>query len=271
MYTDFEFANKRLSDFGCVLCHINTESGLREIDIGCDITFKTVKNNKSSIHSITSSTYESVYTTTLEIIKNPCNQEIMYMTHNEIRPLVKWLNVHGYHKFKPIKYNNNPSDVHYYGSFKVKENAIGNNIIGLSLTFESNAPYGFGEENKIETTVLSKYDKLSIWGDSDEMGILYPTVKVTCLEDGNLEIINETTGNKVVIKNCSIDETIVMDGEHEVITTDNTKHTTFYNDFNYTYLDIDTSDYDGVENVYTFSIPCEVTICYSPIRKVGVL
>ena len=47
--TDFEYADKRLSDFGYIVCHVNTESGLRDVDIGCDITFNTVKNNHSFV------------------------------------------------------------------------------------------------------------------------------------------------------------------------------------------------------------------------------
>ena len=62
MYIDFEYANKRASDFDCVVGHFNTDSGIQESDIGCDITFTTVKNKHSSVHSVTSSTYENVYT-----------------------------------------------------------------------------------------------------------------------------------------------------------------------------------------------------------------
>ena len=42
MYVDFEYANRRLSDFGCIICSINSNSGEYEVDIGCDITFKNI-------------------------------------------------------------------------------------------------------------------------------------------------------------------------------------------------------------------------------------
>ena len=61
-----------------------------------------------------------------------------------------------------------------------------------------------------------------------------------------------------------------MDGEHKIITSDK-NHKNLYNDFNYNFFDIDVSEYDGNENTYEVSIPCEITVTYIPIRKVGVM
>lgn len=270
--TDFEYANKMLSDFGCMVCHLNTDAGMQETDIGCDITFNTVKNNHSSRHSVTSSTYENVYTTPFEIMKNPCtNGDDIYMTPQEARALTKWLNRREYHKFKLYNPYYDMTDICYYGSFNVKQIMLNGQILGLSLTFTSNAPYGFGEEIVFEAVTSENNETISIFGDGDEIGVIYPNVKVKCLASGELKITNKTTGNYVSIKSCSVDETIYMDGEHEVITTDNESHEeTLYNDFNYEFLDIEIDDSDGCENTYEISIPCEITISYSPIRKVGV-
>lgn len=271
MYIDFEFANKCLSDFGLIMCQMNTSAGLRQVKIGSDIKFTTIKNNHSSIHSITSSAYENVYTTTFEIMKNPCikNVDDLYMTIDESRCITKWLNRRDYHKFTPFS-NENYSLVHYYGSFNVSEIMIADRIAGLSLTFTSNAPYGFGEEIKIQTIVSTENQIIKIWGDGDELDVIYPVTSFRCFADGDLKITNLTTDNCVLIKNCVNGETIVMDGEHKIITSDK-NHKNLYNDFNYNFFDIDISEYDGNENTYEVSIPCEITVTYIPIRKVGVM
>lgn len=275
MFYDFEYDNKRLSDFGFILCRININSDSVETDIGCDITFTTVKNNHSFKHSKTSSVYENVYTTTFEIMKNPCLliDDNVNMDDRDIRSIVKWLNRRNYNKFKPYRNDNNACNVHYFGSFNIKKISLGDNTIGLSLTFTSNSPYAYEEEICMSFSTTKSNELISIWGDSDELDLIYPNVKITCLSDGDLKITNITTNKCTYIKKCSYGETIYMDGEHKIIISDNEEHSkTLPNDFvGYDYLEIDLFDYNGNENIYEISFPCNIDISYSPIRKIGVI
>lgn len=275
MYFDFEFAGKRLSDFDCITCQINNNSGISEFDIGCNITFNTIKNNHSSIHYQTSTSYDkNVYTKPFEIMKNPYGKKSndeLYMTTEEVRSLIKWLNRREYRKFKPISQNDDFLDICYYGSFNVKQIMINDRIAGLSLIFTANAPYGFGEKVELEYDITSSNEHFYIHGDSDEMGILYPNVTITCKQNTEeLTITNLTTGSVVAIRNFLEGETIYINGEHKIIMSDNEEHTTICNDFDYTYLDILVEDNGCSENEYIVSAPCSITIDYSPIRKVGV-
>lgn len=271
MYTDFEYAGRRLSDLGCIICSINSNSGQYEVDIGCDITFTEVKNNHSSIHSKTSSSYEKVYVATFDIIKYNCNSDDeIYMTSLEARNIIKWLNRREYHKFKMVDEISDESNVCYYGSFNVKQIMLGNNILGLTLTFTNNAPYGFTDIVSTKGMLLNAGDTVSIYGDSDEYGTIYPKVEIRCFSSGDIKITNETTGNILEIDNCSVNEIITIDGEHKVIFSNNESHTTLPNDFKYEYLDILVDEYE-TENVYSSTLPCEVTISYLPIRKIGVI
>ena len=270
---DFEYAGRRLSDFGCIVCYINTSAGIREMDIGCDIKFTTVKNNHSSIHSATSSGYENVYTTTFDIMKSVCggNVDDIYMTQDEARAITKWLNRRGYNKFKFYNPNSNIDSVNYYGSFNVKPIVFDERIIGMTLTFTSNAPYGFGDKNESVYYMLDTNDTFSIFGEGDEINTIYPNVKITCYQDGLLTITNKSTNTCVEIDNCINGENISMDGEHKIISTDNGEHKkTLYSDFNYEFLDIETDDSDGYENKYSVNMPCKIMVSYSPIRKVGI-
>lgn len=270
--TDFEYANKRLSDMGYIMCHINTDSGIREVDVGCDITFNTVKNNHSSVRYITSSSYDNVYTTTFEIIKNTCGKanDSLSISESEMRSLMVWLNRREYRKMKFINNVNSSMNISYYGSFNVKQIMNGDEIIGLSLVFTSNAPYGFGDNIHLEYNIESVGDSFAIYGDGDELGIVYPQISIKCKESGNLKIANITTGKSVYIENCLQDETIYINVEHKIIMTDSDKHATLSNDFNYEYFDIQIDDDDYSENIYEVSLPCVITVDYCPTRKVGV-
>ena len=272
MNLDFEYADRRLSDFGCIMCHINTNAGINDVEIGCDITFNTVKNNNSSIQSITSSSYDSVYTTEFEIMKSTCNNsEDIYFTSLEVRALIKWLNRREYAKFRPINDISDESDVYYYGSFNIKQVQIGDKILGLHLTFTANAPYGFSEPNHLRYMILKNDDTFEIDAESDELGIIYPTVSIRNFYDNDVKITNITTGTSLFIRNCKADETIILNGEYKLISTDNEAHkSTLPNDFNYEYLDF-LIDEIYSPNIYEVSVPCEISINYSPIRKVGAM
>lgn len=277
--TDFEYADKRLSDFNCTTCYIGSSAGTSEVDIGCDITFNTIKNNHSSVHYKTSTSYDNVYTTSFEIMKIPCgnNPDDMYMTYEEVSALTKWLNRHEHRKFKVFSTSCDAPDVHYYGSFNIKEKTINEKIVGLLLTFTGNTPYGFGEPIKnefdfTEDDFSSTNPTFYIHGDSDDFGTIYPTItiipKIDC-SDTALEIENKTTRRRTVLNNLIKDEVIELDGEHKLITSNNPDHTALYNDFNYEWLDILIDD-SFCENEYTVNVPSYISIEYKPIRKVGV-
>ena len=271
--TDFEYANKRLSDFGCIMCHINTDSGVRDVDIGCDITFNTIKNNQSSVQYITSSSYENVYSISFEIMKNMCNSDDdEYLTIEEVRRLITWLSRREYRKLKFINTIDFNMNINYYGSFNVKQIMNGNKVLGLSLTFTTNAPYGFEDEVQLEFDTTYENEHFYLSGNSDELGVIYPVVSILFKQDCDLfQIANITTGTTLSLQNCVEGETITIDGEHKIIFTNDRCHkNTLYNDFNYEYLDVIVRDDDFSENIYEVSHPCLITIKYYPIRKVGV-
>lgn len=273
MYTNFEFDGRKLSDFGCIVANINSNNGYHEVDIGNQISFNTVKNNHSSIHYVTSSKYDTTYSVTLQIIKDipRNNYNNVYFNQLEFRELVRWLNRRGHFKFRPIYNNIEDCDVHYYGSFNIKELKIDDKIIGLTATFNSNAPYGFGEEIQYSIITTIPNEHLILYGDSDEFISIYPDVVIKCLSNGNLKITNLTSDRKeycLLINGCSNGEVITLNNEHGIIQSTMRTDEEIANNFNYNFFEIEVNDYYHA-NEYEISIPCELTISYEPIRKVG--
>lgn len=278
MYIDFEFNGRTLSDFGFIMCSLNTNSSMREVEIGCELSSTFITNKKSNVRYRTSNNYENVYAPKFDIIKNPCNDtQDIYITHDEVSAITRWLNIKEDKKFVPYEdFNSQNYDgssyVCYFGSFNVAEILLGDNIIGLTLTFNSNAPYGFGQEIIVGDTITSTNTSISILGEGDEVDNIFPTTSILCRESGTLKITNRLTNISTIIKNCQKNETIVMDSENSIIYTDNIQHNkTLYNDFNYNYIEIQSSSYDRTENIFDVSLPSDISITYRPIRKVGVL
>lgn len=267
---DFEFADKRLSEFGCIIGVLKGSTDTNEIDVGCNITFNKIKNNHTSKYDIASSSYEEVYTTTIEIFKNFCESGQDCFTTLEAEKMIKWLNRRTYHKFKMYGSIFSDVDICYFGTFtSVKQIMLGNRIIGLSAVFEANTPYALGEEVTVDFD-LSADEKFELFPEGDEYGIVYPAVKIKCLSDGDLKLYNETTDNYIYVSGCTKDETLTVLGEYEIILSDKREQKDISNCFNYEYFEMLIDD-EKVSNHYYSTIPCELSISYRPIRKVAVI
>lgn len=142
---NFEYAGRRLTDFNCMLCTFDSQ-GLETVSVGTDISFTSIKNRNSSISKRISADYgEDPYSDVLYICKSNCdNSNNSYFSQQEQREIIKWLNRPEYYKFKPIYEVD--SDLYYMGSFNLKAEKYGDNVIGFELTFTANAPFGFAEK-----------------------------------------------------------------------------------------------------------------------------
>ena len=83
---------------------------------------------------------------------------------------------------------------------------------------------------------------------------------------GDLEIVNEFENRTMIIKNCSVGETITLD--YPVIQTSDSEHK-IMDDFNWTFFRL-ANTYDDRNNHITISLPCTIKMTYSPIVKIGI-
>lgn len=207
--------------------------------------------------------YEETLSFTIGIIKNPCKKDAVdEITWMEMEQLKRWLCRPAPHKFKldDPKYE----DIFWEGTFEVKEVVTGSKRTGVELTFISTRPFAL-QEDVIFTGELLADEQLTINDTSMEIGYIYPQITVKCLEDGDLSIYNDFDERETIIKNCKANEEITFSKYLQVETSDNTHE--IYNDFNFVFTRI-CNNFNTGENVFTFSLPCEYTIIYNPIRKV---
>lgn len=265
---DFQYNGETLSEYGLMVCSF--DGGDETIDIGSKISMNKVKAPHSHRYMYTSLSYEDTLPAVIQVCKFSCGSDDYVLTEPELRAIMRWLNRKGYYKFKPIYDELVYTDVYYNATFNVQLIKIGGDVVGLELTLDTDSPYGYSEPIRYDFTFNSWKDKLIIQDYSDDAGYVYCDVTIKCLEDGDLTITNSLDQkNKTVIYNCKTDEVITLRGQYKLIESSE-YHPTLYNDFNYNFIRICNAG-SYVENVFTSSLKCEVSITYSPIRKVGLI
>ncbi len=265
---DFSFDGHNLRDFGMIICSFDGPSGSQTVSAGSKLTFNTVPMHSGKKHVLTGTQYDERITVTFSIAKNPCDYSDfsdMKITNDEFRDLMRWLNRREFLKFQIFDENEKDRDACYYNaSFNVEKVLIGGELYGLTLTMETDAPYGYGEEQVLVYEMKSgkEYD---LWDLSDEIGYIYPDMVITCNSSGTLQLENLTEECLMEIKNCTAGEVITINGDAQVITTTDKNHA-IYDDFNFEFFKIGNT-FNNRKNIFTTTLPCTLEIRYCPIIK----
>lgn len=263
---DFRYDGQSLSDYGFIICNFKSSSGANVATAGSKITFKTVSHNKGKRYGLTDIQYNECFQTTFDICKNPDLFDDLSISSDEFRDLMRWLNRNEYLRFQVIHDEYVSNDAYLFdGSFNVKKITIGDILYGLELTLETNRPFAYGLEKKYSIIVDDPSISHKIRDLSDDIGLTYPKVVITCHANGNLTLHNKMTNCKTTILNCSEGEEITIDGENYIIYSSNKDHD-ICNDFNYSYFTIGNKLNDR-DNYISANLPCHIQISYFPIIK----
>ena len=266
---DFEYDGRLLSSFSMVPAGFNMDSD--EQDVGNRISMSDLKvPNKETYYSL-GSRYEEPFRKEFEITKIDCKNGEFILNDKELNDLIRWLNRKEYRKFKPIYENGEFEGAYYMATFNVSPLNVGQQVIGLKLEMETNAPYAFKENGVVSMEFKLDSDTLTVTDPSNEIGAKNAQVQITCMANGDLTITNTLDpNNDVVIKNCKMNEVITLYGDTKIIKSNSPSHTTLPNDFNYNFLRIVSTD-DSNQNIIKSSINCKMDITYKPIMKVGLV
>ena len=260
---DFEFANKRLSEFGMVLCQFGGSKGVETITDGAEINFTTIPVMGGLKHNLVATNYEQCLEATFQICKHSCDggiQEIMPIEH---RNLTGWLCRKKFLKFKLLDESN--VDLYHEAIINVSRIEIDGKLYGFELTVTTNRPFALKESRTIIINNTIQNGKHSFNDNSYEEGYIYPEMEITVNQSGNLKIHNAIENRETYIANCSAGEIITLD--YPVIKSSDSSHN-IQNDFNWTFFRI-ANTYDNSRNDLIISLPCSIKIKYSPIVKVG--
>lgn len=266
---DFYYDNQYLSDYGFIIGYLTSSNKGKSVTEGAKLTFnKRIKNTGKS-YTLASAKYDTYYTTSFEIFKNPklFKGKEMVISSDEFRDIMRWLNRREYLPFYFVPDNGDDTEKYYNASFNLQKINVGKNLIGISLTIETDSPVGYGQTQTYKYTVSDQKKEFLLADISDEIGYIYPDLKIVIDRPGDLTISNTTFNTTTTIKNCKVDETITIKGETQIIETDSNEHKqTLWKDFNYEFLKIGNT-IKSRQNRITFSLPCKVELSYTPTIK----
>ena len=265
--SDFEYDGQRASDLGLKVCKFDSPDGIETNSAGSEINFNMTSVGHGEIQLIPDITYDSVITATFQVCKF-IDCKVKPFTFEEQRNMARWLNRKEVHlaSFCGLSDETESYDyIEFEGSFNLSEVKIKGAVYGYELNFISNRPFALGRSvRKIINASTSSF-KYKMYDESDEIGHVYPTkLVIKCKSAGNLTIHNDIEDRTTSIKNCANGEVITFDNLMNITTT--VPSHKIQNDFNFRYFRI-ANTYQKRLNTITISIPCEITIEYSPIIK----
>ena len=259
--TDFEFDGEYLRNWGFMICNMD-QDGFKTVTSDSQISFDNVSLMHGKLFELTTSKYNNNLSISFQICKRSDKSILTPITAQESREIKRWLNRPTFKKFKLLQ----PywHDIYMMGSFNVENIMCGGKILLLNLTFTSNRPFALHEPITYYIKTSAENENYLFFDNSDEIGYIYPNIKITCLQDGDLNITNSNENRTTIINNCSSGEEIIF-LENLVFSTSDQEHK-IQNDFNYIFFRIANS-YGNRKNVLTFSLPVIVELTYSPYVK----
>lgn len=262
---DFEYDGQYLSNYDFIICNFGNASDTDTISAGSKITFNTVSRNGGNKYSLIGTSYDECIQTTFDICKNPELYDDLYITNDEYRDIMRWLNRKEFLIFQIFDKGEEQDSCYYNASFNISKILFNDRLYGLQLEMETDKPFGYGQEQKMSWHVNDTSKSKVICDMSDEIGYIYPSMKITVHRDGDLSIRNEQESCTMVIKNCIADEVISIDGNTLIVSSSIKSHR-IYDDFNFEFFRIGNT-INNRNNKISVSLPCDLEIRYSPIIK----
>ncbi len=275
--TDFEYDEKRLSEFDMIICSFDGASGIDPVSSGTDITYKQEKPSGSDAFHLHSCAYDSPYSSTFQICRNPCRTDSlqnMYLSPREISNLQTWLCRKSFHKFKIAQ--DSYRHIHWNAVFTSKQINFNGHTVGLELTMYADSPYAYLDEVVHEF----HFDTHDIHDSSNLLrkhfqslaqaeGYTYPDLEIRILDEGNNngKLTLWLNNRKSEIKGCKTQELITIKGQQQVICTSDSNHD-IARDFNFIFPRIERG-YQEHTNYLSADLACDITLKYFPVILTG--
>lgn len=259
--TDFEYDGVLLSDLGFMICQFDESGGFVSSSAGSTLNITTVAQNSGRRHIIVGADYKDRNEQSFSI----CKRDGSRVTSDEYGLIMRWLNRSVFCELTILTLD--WQRIHFMCTFNLAKVEHRGSIIGFDLTAITNSTFGWGDPIQDDFVIPSAGDSHDILDESDEIGYSYPdSIKITCNASGDLMIVNSTEpGRKTVITGCVTGEVIQFNGKTFEISSDSEDN--IYDRFNYNYVRISNTSSNST-NSLTFSLPCDVSLTYTPVRKV---
>lgn len=136
-----------------------------------------------------------------------------------IRGVKRWL---AKGDFKELIFEDDPNKVYYAkaeGSFTLTHNAVSSGF--LEFEFITNSAYAFSRKIEVEDTInsLTNYQAIYLHNEGDITTLPKIKIVIDPVDAKDVDIFNATTGERFLLQNNLINETIIIWNEYEELET----------------------------------------------------
>ena len=262
--TDFQYDGIRLSDLGYMICQFDESGGFATASAGSQLTFTKVSRNSGRYFLLSGSRYDTPFEAEISI----CKPDGATITVAEYAELMRWLNRPDFHDLY-VGYEDKDSeydDIHFRGTFNVNKVEFYGRLVGFTLVFTTDGPFAYGDPRTYNFSLTSS-KTYTIYEESDEIGYIYPdSLTVTAKEAGDLTLANSIESRNTVINNVVNGEVLTFEATVSTLESSELSHSVM-NDFNFTFFRL-ANTMEERANVISSNIACDVSLTYTPRRKV---
>lgn len=264
----FIYNDKSTDEFNVLMATIGSPEETQNLGMSREIVRNRALNQ--SVDNI----FGSYYSDNLEFPITLVKKDGSYFSNADIRQLNRWLI--GYNYPKKLELNSDILDldnVYFNCLFTSVTTRSLTGIIALTYSVVCDAPYGwedFHETYNITESTINQPTEIIFHNDSDEIeDYLYPTLKITKIGDGDIEIAfsSDAVGN-IILEGLVDGEVVTIDNLRQVInSTEQTFTNTLggYDNFNHNWLRLVSGN-----NILNVSGNCTLEISGKYVRKVGI-
>lgn len=261
--SDFSFNGITAASHGLCLCSFDGTAELT--NAGSTLEFTTAK----AIGSYKWYSYGHEYAEPLSFTIHIVKKDYSSFTMSEKAMIARWLlRIDGY---KPFQFGTGEyMDIIFNARGESMKEIVVGQTQGIEVNFVCESPFGFTPVTHKKFKITGDNQQFLFNNDSEEIGYIYPSMKITIDFDCDLTIINQSDANRATtIRDCKAGEIITLNNELKIISTTIPLLHDIQNCFNYQWFRFYRGEFEQ-DNKLLISGQCTIELEYQLIRKIGV-
>lgn len=262
----FTYNNKNsLTDFNLLMVDFDGSGKFEEPDTAQSLELITERIGNNPRHSLINVRYEDTLSFKIGVCKSVCDNNSLEFTKDEVRNIHRWLTSDRYSK---LTIDNKKYENIFFNAvpINITPEIISDKIIGFVIEWKCDSPYGYETVSNVYT-VDGNETVISFNNTTDDLlnsGIIRPHIKVLKKGTGEWHLANQTTDKVMSFSQLLNDETLIIDCENYVLTSDVSNHN-LYQYFNRVW-----TEFAAGSNLLKISGNCTVSITCDIPRKAGI-